>query len=287
MASIGVTQRKLGNLRQSRYSLNEAIQAVTEESKEEASALAYALDNLGITALREGDPASARESFERALSLRNRHGDQAGSAETLLNLARLERRGRNIGRAMEQCTEALRRLGDSPSGGTYAAAKALMGELLQATGDLSAAEEAFREALRENEASGRPASIALSILQLARLMLDRGELDEARRLAERALNENTHASNKEGIVASQHLLGRVALASNRTGDAIAMLQECVNAYENIGNPTGEAWARLHLAKALTLSGQEAEATENVRRAGAIAERTGTTDLKSALAEFDE
>jgi tetratricopeptide (TPR) repeat protein len=287
MASIGITQRKLGKLRESRYSLTEAVQAIRGTTESEIRSLAYALDNLGITAMRSGDLPSAREAFQRSLELRSRVTDARGKAETLLNLARLDRRVGEGAEASRRCDEALALLDAEEHRATYAAANALLGELREAAGDLSGAEAAFKEALASNEASGHPASIALSVLQLARLLLAKGDISEAKRLAERANDENTHAANREGVIASQHLLGRVALAGGRIGESIGLLQDCVVAYTQIGNPTGEAWASLHLGEALGAAGLEAEAQESVRRSGVIAEATENAALRASLVEFHD
>lgn len=287
MATIGVTQRKLGRLRDSRYSLTEAVQAVRGSSGLEMKARAYALDNLGITAVRAGDLPSARDAFQRSLEVRSGLEDDRGKAETLLNLARLDRRVGDVAEAARRCAEALDLLDAEEHTGTYAAANALLGEIRETVGDLDGAEAAFREALASNESSGRPANIALSVLQLARLLFAKGDLTEAKRLAERAHDENTHAANREGVVASQHLLGRLALKSGRIGESIGLLQDCVAAYADIGNPTGEAWARLHLGEALRAAGLQVEAGESVRRAGLIADATENAALDRALAAFHD
>lgn len=286
MTNIGITQRKQGQLRESRYSLQEAIQTIGEESDADAfESLAYALDNLGITQQRGGDVSAAQRSYEHALALREETGDLEAQAKTRINLARLQKRSGDLGSARENCEKAISTLEQSSDKASLAGALSALGEILEAESDLEEAEKVCRRALEINETLGRPDNIALSLSQVARVLIDRDRLVDAERYAERALEENERTSNYEGTVASWHLLGRIMGRTGREQRAIGLLENAVSGYRKMGNPTGEGWALLHQAEVLRKLGQAAEATEAIRTASRLADDSGNAALSSAIVEL--
>jgi tetratricopeptide (TPR) repeat protein len=285
LSNIGIVHRKLGDLRRSRYSLKEAVQTARQGGDNARDGLAYALDNLGITHHQAGDTDEARECFEEALAIRTGTGDIAGRATTLTNLARLYRRSGALDEARTALAEATRVLEDLDDRSKLAAAHSAMGEILEQEGRLADAEQAFRASLAHNEGSGRPDAIAMSLNQLARILLLRGETAAAERHAERSLRENESISNREGIVQSTHLLGRILGHTDRTPMAITLLGDAIDAYHAIGNRSGEAWARLHLAEVLRRTGEDAGADRELIGARSLAGRSGDARLRDDLQRF--
>lgn len=280
LTSIGIVERKLGDLRTSRYSLNEAVQTARQGGAEALDVLAYSLDNLGITASRAGDGSQAVDCFRQALSVRQRSGDIAGQARSLTNLARLHKKSGEVGLAKQVCSEAIALLEHIDDQTALASAHAAMGEILELESDLVGAEKSYKTALEINEVLGMPDNIAMSLSQVARILIERGELMAAERYAQRSFEENERTSNREGTVASTHLLGRIFGRTDREALAIGLLEEAAVAYAAIGNPNGEAWARFHLAEVQRKTGHEAEASRSLDKARSLAAVTGNARLRS-------
>ncbi|MBF9129162.1 tetratricopeptide repeat protein [Plantactinospora sp. S1510] len=287
LTSIGIVHRKLGDLRTSRYKLHEAVQTAKQGGDVARDGLAYALDNLGITASHAGDNAEALDCFQQALAIREDTGDSAGRAFTLTNLARLHRTSGSIEEAKTALAEAMQILGALDDRPGLAAAHSTMGEILDQEGRLADAERSFRASLANNEASGRPDSIAMSLNQLGRILMRRGDLTAAERHAERALRENESISNREGIVQSTHLLGTILGRTDRTAMAVTLLQDAAGAYGSIGNRTGEAWARFHLAEVLHQIGDDAGAYGDLAAARALVQTSGDPRLRDEAQRFAE
>jgi tetratricopeptide (TPR) repeat protein len=287
LTSIGIVHRKLGDPRTSRYKLHEAVQTAKQGGDAARDGLAYALDNLGITASQAGDNAEALECFQQALAIREDTGDSAGRALTLTNLARLHRRSGSIEEAKTALAEAMKILGYLDDRPGLAAAHSTMGEILEHEENFADAERSFRDSLANNEASGRPDTIAMSLNQLGRTLMRRGDLAAAERHAERALRENESISNREGIVQSTHLLGTILGRTDRTAMAVTLLQDAAGAYESIGNRTGEAWARFHLAEVLHRIGDDAGAYEALAAARSLVQTSGDARLRDEAQRFAE
>ncbi|MEU4162686.1 tetratricopeptide repeat protein [Actinoplanes sp. NPDC026670] len=285
LVGIGITQRKMGDLRGSKATLHEAIQTADTGGVDAQDVLGYALDNLGITADRSGDPVVAVNSFRRAFSIRQGSGDGAGQARSLTNLARIHKKSGNLDSALEECNEAiviLESLQDKPA---LAAAYAAKGEILEANEEYSGAEKFYSKALRLNEQLGVPDNIAMSQTQVARMMIEHGQLDQAQMYAESSLEENERNSNREGIASSKHLLGRVMGAIGNDREAFALLEESADLFASMKNPNGEAWARYHLAVVQRKMGLNTESDISIARARALSQVVGNAQLKAQTSEF--
>jgi len=283
LTSIGIVQRKLGDLRASRYSLHEAVETARGGGRETLAVLTYALDNLGLTANRSGDRSEAENCFREALSVREDTGDIVGQARSLTNLSRLHKRSGNLLAAKEACSSSVAILEKLDDRKALASAYASMGEILELDSDLDGAEKFYKQALTMNEALGMPDNIAMSLNQVARVLIERGDYGTAERYAQRSLEENERSSNREGSVSSTHLLGRIFFLTSRESLAIGLLEEAVTAYAEIGNQNGEAWARYHLAEVLRRVGRDNEASENLDRARFLGVAAGNVQIQELTA----
>lgn len=284
LTSIGIVERKLGDLRESRYSLHEAVETAREGGAKTLDALAYSLDNLGITASQSGHSSQAADYFAQALAARKTTGDIAGQGRTLTNLARLYKRSGDIERAKQSCAEAIELLEQLDERSALASAHAAMGEILELESDLVGAEKSYRAALTINEALGMPDNIVMSLIQVARILIDRGDLVEAERFAHRAFDENERTSNCQGATASTHLLGRIFGQTGREVLAIGLLEDAISSYAAMRNPHGEGWARFHLAELQRRSGHNAEAAQSMERVRSLADLTGNAQLRALAVE---
>jgi tetratricopeptide (TPR) repeat protein len=267
LCNVGVIERKTGELRRSRLSLLEAVSTAREGGSDLLGMLAYALDNLSITLSRTGDEAESEAALRDALAAREKIDDELGQAKTLTIISRLERKSGRIPEAKSTAESAVAILDGNPMElSALASAVSALGEVHESLGAYEEARGAFARALEINESLGMPDAVALSCVQLARVYIEQGDLQTAERYAQRSLDENERASNREGVISSSHLLGRVYAVSGREELAIAMLERAAMDYVAMRNPTGEAWARLHLARAQKAAGFESAAEESVRRA---------------------
>ena len=280
LTSIGIVERKAGDLRASRYSLHEAVETAREGGRESLDVLAYALDNLGLTAARSGDRTEAEACFREALSAREETNDIAGQARSLTNLSRLYKRSGDLDIAEEACSKAIYLLEQIDDRIALAAAYASMGEILESRSDLVRTEDYYKQALAINESLGMPDNIAMSLNQVSRVLVERGDFATAERYAQRSLAENQRSSNREGIVSSTHLLGRIFGRTRREGLAIGLLEEAATAYASMGNQNGEGWARFHLAEVLRSLGRDAEADENLDRARFLGAAVGNSHIQA-------
>ncbi|WP_344414867.1 tetratricopeptide repeat protein [Pseudonocardia ailaonensis] len=282
LCNIGIIQRKTGDLNSSRASLREAVETARSAGPELLGTLAYALDNLSITVGRHGDDKEAAKHLEEALAVRERAGDSVQAANTLTNLARLYRRTGQLDSAKESCESAIAHLSGGSDKAALASAHAAMGEILEAEGDLNGAQASFSTGLSINESLGMPDLVALSLTQVSRVLIELGDLAAAERNAQRSFDENDRASNHEGLTASRHLLGRIYLKTDRYDLATGMLEKAADDYATMRNPTGEAWARLHLSQAQMKNGNEGVASEALARAKFLASGLTNSSLRAQV-----
>ncbi|WP_166555567.1 alpha/beta fold hydrolase [Mycolicibacterium sp. CBMA 226] len=282
MATTGIAQRNLGNLRQSEKSLREAIRAVRGDTELEIEARAYALDNLGITLVRSADTKAARRCFDDALDIRERLNGKIGLAHTLMNIARLDMRDGNLEDAMSGCQRAMSLLDAQTDSAAMASALSIRGEVAYINSRFDAAQRDFAKALRLNEATGRGVNIALSQQQLARVLLEQGDKVQAEIYARKALDHYRSSSNAEGEVGSNQTLARITYSNGDHELSITMLEDCVAAYNDLGNLTGEAWSTLYLADVLFKLDRPAAAKARLERAAVLAATIDNASLRRAV-----
>jgi tetratricopeptide (TPR) repeat protein len=285
MATIGISQRNLGKLQQSEKSLREAVLATHGNDSSEFQALAYALDNLGLTLMRGADMKAARDCFNNALRIREGFGDESKLAPSLTNIARIDLREGNLDDAADACEKALALLDHEKDAAEVAAALSLRGEVAYAKSDFQAAEDAFTEALNLNYVIGRSVSIALSQQQLGRTLLMRGDRVAAEKHARKSLENCRSASNVEGEVGARQLLARIASANGDHMGAIAVLEDCVTTYRDLGNLTGEAWSSFYLAEVLYQIDRPDAGAARLQRAAALADWITNASLRRAVEMF--
>ncbi|ORJ64324.1 hypothetical protein B5M45_03845 [Mycobacterium simiae] len=285
MATIGISQRNLGKLQQSERSLREAVLASRGNDVSELQALAYALDNLGLTLMRGADMGAAKDCFNNARRIRESLGDETKLAPSLMNIARIEIREGHLDVAADACEKALTLLDPAKDTAEVAAALSLRGEIAYARADYQAAEDAFTEALNLNYAIGRGVSIALSQQQLGRTVLIRGDRVAAEKYARKSLENSMSASNVEGEVGARQLLARIASSNGDREGAAAMLEECVTTYRDLGNLTGEAWSSFFLAEVLYQIDRPDAGAARLQRAAALADWISNASLRRAVETF--
>lgn len=212
IANIGLINRKLGRLEESRRMLTEAV-TTAELLDSEIAPLCYALDNLAYTLERMNREQEAGALFERSARLR---AENAGDSPSLESARSLVNFGRNLLRrglladAIENFDNALVLLESTPEDPQLRAnALTGRGQALAQVGRLEEAEDAFERALALNRAIDNVDGIAIVEGRLASLFLRRGDTEIAGRRAAASLEANQRSGNALGLVTSSNLVEAV------------------------------------------------------------------------------
>ena len=260
LANMGLIRRKQGRLRSSQDHLCEAVRtgdmcpdSTADESK------AYALDNLGLTLRRLGDPTDALSSHENALEIRQRLGDEPAQAKTLLNIARLFKDQDQLEEARVSALGALEMLkGTDSERHALANAYSTLGDITRVEADLVEARKHYKKALGLNEEHGHADGIAIVCCQLAHLLLADGDVGQALSYADRSLAENVRSGNKEGEAFALRILGDVKMAGRSFGEARTYYQDSFRMFREHQNQTEALLAKIGMAEALAGEGRTQE-----------------------------
>ncbi len=151
LTNMGLIRRKQGRLHDSRSKLQEAVQTARTSGPLGRKELGYALDNLGLTLLRQGEVSKACAAYEEALELRRLGADKRGEAQSLLNLARARKQTGDLESASRLTTEAITLLEGLQEEPGMANAASVLGEISVARGLPAEAKVHFEKALDINE----------------------------------------------------------------------------------------------------------------------------------------
>jgi tetratricopeptide (TPR) repeat protein len=158
---------------------------------------------------RVGDLDAAIMSYERALALGNRSGDQVTIAIATGNLGIVYQTRGDLNRAEAMYRKALainKALGHKSG---MASQYTSLGILHWKRGDFDQAEEMYKKALAIDEALDRKEGMAIQYGNLGTVYEERGDLDRAEAMYGRALAMNEVLRRKEGIAAQYSNLGDV------------------------------------------------------------------------------
>ncbi|MFD4602225.1 tetratricopeptide repeat protein [Streptomyces sp. NPDC058464] len=173
------------------------------------------LHELGNLAFLQGEYEEARNLYEQSLKIKQRLGDQAGSANTygqLGMLAQQQGEYEEARRLYEQSLKVFQRLGDQAgAAGTYHQ----LGILAQQQGEYQEARRLYEQALQTSQRLGNQAGSANTYGQLGMLAQQQGEYGEARRLYEQALKVFQRLGNQ---ASSANIYGQLGILAQRTGD---------------------------------------------------------------------
>lgn len=283
LANIGVVLRKQGALRESRARLEEAVATARGTGSAGESALLYALDNLGITLQRLGALDLAAAAFHESLSIRRADDDNAGEAQSLLNLARIAKLIGDLATAIEYTKRSMDLLAGED---TPALANALCshGEMLVADSRLADARPLLEGALAMNRRLANSDGLSIASAQLSRLWLGLGDDAKAQVCADEARMESARSSNREGSTVALQLFGRIARFRGEFPTAVGLFEEAVIGARAAGDPLREAGYRLDLAVTLETAGMDGADVELAEARRLVAHVSPTPVI---LAEIDE
>lgn len=167
-------------------------------------------DELGLARQSTGDLDSARGDFEAALESRRASGHGPDICQSLINMARLEVRAGDLGKAVAYADEAIAMLRGSPPTALHANAEVLAAQVRLRQGcpvqGIAHAERSL--SLNRQIASTRGEAIAL--LVLAQCCRAAGRDGEAKANAENCLQVNLSMDDQTGARRAQWVLDRLA-----------------------------------------------------------------------------
>jgi predicted ATPase len=175
-------------------------------------AIANGLNNLGVVALHQRDPA-ARELFEECLALRRELGDPQMTAYTCHNLGMVLREQGDLAGAqlrLEECLECCRNLGDSRA---VASTLNELGRVAQLQGEATKARELLEQSRELFQAQGNQGGMAMAATHLGELAAADGQLADARRHHQEALMLFREVGDRVGATGAEEALLKLDAAA--------------------------------------------------------------------------
>ena len=185
--------------------------------------------------LSEGETEAAEAVFEEVKARRKAEGEgalkeAAAAARHIGALAYLH----DTGKAVAAYREAVDLDPDDPDGWNQ------LGHLLDRTGDLDGAAEAYKRVLSFGNRAADQAIIAAATGNLGTLYQVQGELDHAEEMYRKALNLNEALGRKEGMALGYGNLGSLYMSRKEFGSAEEMYRKSLGIEEALGHKEGMA-----------------------------------------------
>lgn len=222
-AGIGAIHNKLGNVRQSQFRLEEALEEnyralriferIGPPAKE-----AIILNNIAVIQANMRRYTDALATHESALALHERGGNAQGVAESQGNMANVLLAMGDTDRAMVRLRSAASYFREHGMERELAIQLNNMAGVLFERNDADSAAALYREALAMREAIGEKKAIASTLNGLAGVLLQQGEQSEARSLLFRALALSSEVGARNERMGTLLGLARMSAASHR-GDS--------------------------------------------------------------------
>jgi DNA-binding winged helix-turn-helix (wHTH) protein/tetratricopeptide (TPR) repeat protein/TolB-like protein len=256
----------------------------------------------------EGHLERAIATYERALKLLNRTGENAKTGRVLNNMAIDYTNEGKLDRGEQLYRQAKFHFEQTGDQHNTATALGNIADIIYLRGNLSQAEKLYRQAL-EIDASLDQHEPGYLLYRLADLKLTQGEVKEARRLAQQAIDtlpEQAGAASRteallelagvlqaegdlagsrqqlEQVLAVRQKIGEMgaieeaqaeaadlALAEGRPAEAESLLRPAITEFENEKSDPAAASAYVELSQALLEQGKLDEARQTVQRAAAL------------------
>jgi tetratricopeptide (TPR) repeat protein len=174
--------------------------------------IAANLNNLGVIAQAQGDPAQARRRFQEALAVNRERGDPAALCETLNNLGRVYQEQGRLPEANAAYLEALDQARQLPPGPLLALTLTHLGDVARGHKDYMLALNYYHQALMADTGAKDPRGQARRQERLGRTFLDLKDYDRAEGYLKEALSEFRRLQETDGIAATLKDLTLLALA---------------------------------------------------------------------------
>jgi tetratricopeptide (TPR) repeat protein len=288
LANLGISQRHVGRLVDSRSSLADGIGLAGKDEKYR-STVAYLENNLGLTLRRCGELGQAEAQYTRALRIYEELGDKSGLAFAHINLSYVIREQGDLPQARAHAQRVIDL--DPTNHRSIAMAHCNLGLIAEDENELEEAGERFTLALEMNARLKNAAGQAMNYAHLARVKLEQGDEDGARISAGHALDLNEWTGNTEGIAMSLHVIAQIEMRQEKYPLAESRLKDARDIYEVLGQRIGISgtWADLSWLLARTRRIEDArQALAEARDAAEGIEHVRVQNrLKQAEAEVEK
>ncbi|MET7357263.1 tetratricopeptide repeat protein [Streptomyces sp. NPDC005562] len=259
----GIAARQLGELDQSRTTLNSVVDLYFEAHQDAAAA--RALGSLGITLHHQGNLTEAAARLTEALELQTAEELAGDRAWTLHALAAVERDRAHLAHALDMLRTALALHRDSGSVHGEAWTHFQLGQLCLRMGDVPRAEQELRDALdlygRTHDARGE----AWALTQLARARLVDGDPSPAVDGLRQAVSRHRDNDDARGEAWSLYYLGQALEETGDLDEAVRDLERARTMFSRMRDVYGLACARHHSAR--VTRDQRAAQTGSLRNSG--------------------
>lgn len=283
LGNLGVTQRRVGRLEDSRASFEEAIEIVAQ-IPDQAKLRAYLENNLGLTLRQSGQIGDAEQHYDRALKVYKRLRDGEGIAYAHVNLSYVKRELGDLQSARVHAEAAIS-LPES-SRRSLAMAHCNMGLIAEEEEKFAQAENCFETALAINEEMGNDFGQGMNYAHLARVKLERGQEDAALIYGGQALDLNQWSGNPEGIALSLRVIGKIELLQQKYKVAESRLKDAGDIYLALGRRIDTAMTQVELAALMSRESRFQEAEQMLAEARETAEKTKHAGLSKRLTEIE-
>ncbi|MGV2920084.1 tetratricopeptide repeat protein [Streptomyces alfalfae] len=259
----GIAARQLGELDQSRTTLNSVVDLYFEANQDAAAA--RALGSLGITLHHQGNLTEAAARLTEALNLQEADDLAGDRAWTLHALAAVERDRAHLAHALDMLGTALRLHRESGSVHGEAWTHFQLGQLCLRMGDVPRAETELRDALDRYSRTRDARGEAWALTQLARARLVDGDPSPAVDGLRQAVSRHRDNEDARGEAWSLYYLGQALEETGDLDQAVRDLERARTMFSRMRDVYGLACARHHSAR--VTRDQRAAQTGSLRNSG--------------------
>jgi tetratricopeptide (TPR) repeat protein len=176
------------------------------------SGIASNLNNLGVIAREQGDPAAAIAYFQEALAINRERQDPAAISETLNNLGLVYQAQEDLKKAESAYSEALENARQLPPGPLLALSLTHLGDVARALREYMLAINYYHQALMTDDGAKDRRGRAMREERLGRTFYDMHDFDRATMYLKESLQHFRRLQDSNGIAAALKDLTLVALA---------------------------------------------------------------------------
>lgn len=259
----GIAARQLGELDQSRTTLNSVVDLYFEANQDAAAA--RALGSLGITLHHQGNLTEAAARLTEALNLQAADELAGDRAWTLHALAAVERDRAHLAHALDMLGTALRLHRESGSVHGEAWTHFQLGQLCLRMGDVPRAETELRDALDRYSRTRDARGEAWALTQLARARLVDGDPSPAVDGLRQTVSRHRDNEDARGEAWSLYYLGQALEETGDLDQAVRDLERARTMFSRMRDVYGLACARHHSAR--VTRDQRAAQTGSLRNSG--------------------
>ncbi|GKQ33954.1 tetratricopeptide repeat protein [Streptomyces sp. A012304] len=285
--AVAEAHRRLGQVREADLAWKASYRAARDAA--DVAAMAWALWSGGTLARQRGAFRLARRLLGLAADLGERGGDVVVRGYSLAGLAetgRIQGDYEAVGRLHEQLLAEARRRGEARH--TVWALEGIA-QMHRNSGDHDTAYALFEEAAEIAGRADDRRGHAWALRGLADIVSVRdGDTERALALLSEA-EETCRAMNLTSALAYNHKMrGNVLYRAGRYAEARELYERALAEFGGMGEPRGEALARLGLAKSLARLGRDrAETAAELADLAAVLERIGLRHAREMVARAQE